>query len=149
MSATSLAQDEADALLAVGKQRSDSVERDYPGLGGNLSAPLVSVDGREHFFLDIRRGRLNLRKRTYQNRGRQVIVLARLDFEGPPHRNPDGEEIGSTHLHLYREGYGDKWAYPVPPEQFPNQDDPWLMLDDFMRYCRIVEPPRIRRGLFV
>ncbi len=78
-----------------------------------------------------------------------MIVLARLDFAGPPHRNPDGEEVGSTHLHLYREGYGDKWAYPVPAERFPNLRDPWLTLDDFMRYCRIVEPPRIRRGLFV
>lgn len=75
------------------------------------------------------------------------MILARLDFGGAPHRNPDGEEIGSPHLHLYREGYGDKWAFPVPDHHFANPNDPWLALQDFMRFCNIVEPPVIRQGL--
>jgi hypothetical protein len=37
----------------------------------------------------------------------------RLDLDGPPHRNPDDEEIPWPHLHVYREGYGDKWASPA------------------------------------
>ena len=109
---------------------------------------LTSTDGRESFLLDVRRARIDLAKGTYQNRGRQVVVLARLDFGGGPHRNPDGEEIGSTHLHLYREGYGDKWAYQVPAVHFSHLSDPWLTLGDFMRFCNILEPPNIRRGLF-
>jgi hypothetical protein len=75
-------------------------------------------------------------------------VLVRLDFGGAPHRNPDGEEIGSPHLHLYREGYGDKWAVPVPEDRFENLSDPWQTLEDFMRYCNVVQSPMIRRGLF-
>ena len=74
------------------------------------------MDGREEFLLDIRRARIDLAKGTYQNRGREVVILARLDFGGAPHRNPDGEEIGSPHIHLYREGFGDKWAFPIPSE---------------------------------
>ena len=116
--------------------------------GAGSRVPLTSTDGRESFLLDVRRARIDLAKGTYQNRGRQVVVLARLDFGGGPHRNPDGEEIGSTHLHLYREGYGDKWAYQVPATHFSHLSDPWLTLGDFMRFCNGVEPPNIRRGLF-
>lgn len=148
MADLNLTQAEADSLIAMAKHRVDNVEWEYPDLGGGISVPLVSVDRREQFVLDLRRGRIDLAKCTYQNRGRQVVVLVRLDFGGAPHRNPDGEEIGSPHLHRYREGYGDKWAVRVPGAQFANLGDPSRTLDDFMRYCNIVEPPVIRRGLF-
>jgi uncharacterized protein DUF6978 len=143
-----LTQAEADALIALAKQRVDTREWDYPDLGGAISIPMVSTDRREQFLLDLRRGRIDLAKGTYQNRARQVVVLVRLDFGGPPHQNPDGEEIASPHLHLYREGYGDKWAFPAPGDRFVNLLEPWQMLEDFMRLCNIVEPPIIRRGLF-
>jgi len=143
-----LTQAEADALIALAKHRVDATEWDYPDLGGAISVPLVSADRREPFLLDLRRGRIDLAKGTYQNRGRQVVVLIRLDFGGAPHRNPDGEEIGSPHLHLYREGFGDKWALPVPTDRFVDLANHWQTLEDFMRFCNIVEPPVIRRGLF-
>ena len=140
-------QAEAEALLALEKRRVDASQWDYPDFGGRVTVPLASFDGRESFLLDVRRARINLAKGNYQNR-RQVVVLARLDFGGGPHRNPDGEEIGSTHLHLYREDFGDKWASQVPVEHFSHLDDPWLTLGDFMRFCNIVEPPVFQRGLF-
>ena len=143
-----LTQAEADGLLAMEKRRADDRVWDLPDLGGRESIPLVSVDGREDFFLDLQRGRINLAKGSYQNRGRQVVILARLDFRGPPHRNPDGEELGADHLHIYREGYDDKWARPVPDEFFSDLDNPWKVLQDFIRFCNIVEPPNIRQGLF-
>ncbi len=123
-------------------------EWDYSGLRGRFSAPLVSADGREQFFLDVRRARLGIRKGTYQIRARQVVNLARLDFGDRPHRNPDGGQVGSPHLHVYRKGYGDKWAFLLPADHFQNRDDPWRMLVDFMRYSNITEPPVIKRGLF-
>ena len=113
-----------------------------------MSIPLMSANKRENFILDVSRGKIDLVKGTYQNRSRQVIVLIRLDFGGRPHRNPDGQEIASPHLHLYREGYGDKWAASVPVESFPDTSDLWRLLDDFMRFCNITEPPSIQRGLF-
>ena len=148
MTRFSLTQSEADALLGLEKRRSDTNHRDYPGLGGRISVPLTSMDGRERFVLDLHRSQINLAKGTYQNRGRHDAILARLDFGGPPHRNPDDEEIGSPHLHLYREGFEDKWAFPVPLDRFPNLHDRWQTLADFMRFCNIVEPPYIQRGLF-
>jgi hypothetical protein len=75
------------------------------------------------------------------------VILAHLDF-GTPHRNPDDEEAGVPHLNLYREGFHDKWAFPVPVEQFSNVGDLWQTLSDFMRFCNIVEPPDFDRELF-
>ena len=147
MSDLSLTQAEADALIAMEKHNADEQEYDYPGLGGAIRIALISPDKRENFFLDISRGRIDLKKGTYQNRARQIIILARLDFGGPPHRNPDDVEIPCPHLHIYHEGFGDKWAMPVPMDKFKNTGDPWVALDDFMRFCNITRQPNIRRGL--
>lgn len=143
-----LTQAEADALIGLDKHKVDDKAWDYPSLGGRISIPLISGDRRENFLLDLSRGRIDLMKGTYQNRARQVIVLIRLDFGTAPHRNPDGEEIGSPHLHLYREGYADKWARPVPVDRFANPGDAWQTLLDFMRFCNVVTIPTIERGLF-
>ena len=137
-------QAEADALFAMAKRSADSAALNYPERGDALIASLESINGREKFLLDVRRGRIALEKGSYQNRARVTIVLARLDFGGAPHRNPDGERIDSPHIHRYRDGYGDKWAFPVPPERFRNLNDLWLTLNDFMAFCNIVKPPNIR-----
>ena len=79
---------------------------------------LLSAPDFEAFHLDISRSRINLLKGKFQNRARTTIVLARIDIGGAPHRNPDDEEIACPHVHLFREGYGDRWAFPVPPEAF-------------------------------
>ena len=148
VSLTHLTQADADALFAMEKFRTDTEGRDYPYGGGRISVPLLSIDRTERFVLDIYRSRIDLAKGTYQNRGRQVVVLARLDFGGRPHWNPDQASVGSPHLHRYREGYGDKWAFPVPSTRFADVNDAWQMLQDFIVYCNIIDPPIIRRGLF-
>ena len=148
MSDVDITQAEADALIAMEKHRADEKTRDFPTLGGCLSIPLVSADKRENFTLDVRRGRIDLLKGTCQNRARQVVVLARLDVGGPPHRNPDGHEVPAPHLHIYREGFGDKWAAPVPKEGFANVADLLQTLRDFMVYCNVTQQPIIDRGLF-
>ena len=109
---------------------------------------LQSADRREQFLLDLNCSRINLQKVTMQTRGRQVIVLVRLDLGGASHRNPDGEDIPVPHLHIYREGYGDKWAIPVPTDEFRTTDDVWMAFEDFLKYCNITQPPYINQGLF-
>lgn len=143
-----LTQAEADALIAMPKHRVEDGEVEYPGLGGKVMVPLVSENKRENFLLDVNRGRIELRKGTYQTRARQVVILVRLYFGGPAHRNPDDEEIPCPHIHVYREGFGDRWAIPVPACDFSNLADLWGTLSDFFRYCNITEPPRFSRGLF-
>jgi len=143
-----LIQEVADELFKMEKHRANDEVHDFPYLGGTLQIPLQSVDEKEHFILDVSKHRIDFSKGKYQNRARNAIVLARLDFGGAPHRNPDEQEIGCPHLHLYREGYGDKWAISLPSDDFPNTNDPWQMLQDFMRYVNITVPPDIRKGLF-
>lgn len=148
MSEVSLKQEQADGFLRMEKYRINDEEYSFPdNIGGRHTVPLRSKDGREEFHLDIRRGGINLMKGRYQNRVRNSCVLARIDFGGAPHRNPDGEEIACPHIHLYKEGYGDKWAYALP-EYFKNAEDKWELLQDFFKYCNIVEPPILVRGLF-
>ncbi len=148
MAETNLTQAEADALIGMEKHRTNEQDWAFPMGGESISVPLHSVDGREQFLLDMSRGRIDLRKVKMQNRGRQVVVLVRLDLGGPPHRNPDGEEIGTPHVHVYREGYGDKWAFPVPADRFRELADLWTTLDDFFQYCNVTRPPLVQGGLF-
>jgi len=148
MAEIALTQAEADALIAMEKHRVNEEHCDFPMGGESLVLHLQSPDRREQFLLDLSRGRIDLLKVKMQNRGCQVVVLVRLDLGGAPHRNPDGEEIPVPHLHVYREGYGDKWAVPVPDKRFSNVAEVWQTLDDFMRFCNITQPPHIQRGLF-
>ena len=148
MADINLTQAEADALIAMEKHRVTEERTDFPMGGESKVLQLQSADKRERFLLDLNRGRINLQKVTMQTRGRQVIVLVRLDLAGAPHRNPDGEDIPAPHLHIYREGYGDKWAIPVPADQFRTTDDVWMAFEDFLEYCNITQPPYVDRGLF-
>jgi uncharacterized protein DUF6978 len=148
MADMNLTQAEADALIAMEKHRVNEDRNDFPMGGQSLVLSLQSPDKREHFLLDLSRGRIDLLKVKMQNRARQVVVLVRLDLGGAPHRNPDDEEIPAPHLHVYREGYGDKWAIPVPADRFTPTADLWTTLEEFMRFCNITHPPRIERGLF-
>jgi hypothetical protein len=142
-----LTQVEADELLAMEKHRINEDRHRFGAL--RLEIPLRSVDQRENFFLDVGRGRINLVKGNYQTRAKLVVILARVDFGGAPHRNPDGEEIASPHLHVYREGYADKWAHPLPPEAFTNPNDSWVILEEFLRFCNVTQPPIFEQELFV
>lgn len=148
MAEINLSQDEADALLAMPKVRENEREWIYPSLGGRVSVPLVSKDKRESFMLGVQRGRIDLKKGSYLTLGRQVIILARLDFGGRPHKNPDGVEMSCPHLHVYREGFSSKWAISVPNNHFHDLSDPWVTLHNFMRYCGVVEPPFFKKDLF-
>lgn len=149
MASLEITQGEADALLAMEKCRVNRETWDYPALGGRVAIPLQSRDKRESFILDISRSGRIVLKGKYQNRARQIFILARFDFGGGPHRNPDDSDVDCPHLHLYKEGYADKWAYPVPAEAFSDISDPWQVLTDFMTFCNIVEPPVISKGLFI
>ena len=147
MAEIELSQQEADALIAMPKIPASQQTYDYPN-AGNLSIPLVSEDHRENFHLDIWRSGMVLAKGRYQSRARNVVILLRLDFGGSPHRNPDGTELPCPHLHVYREGFADKWAVAVPGDKFGKIDDAWQSLMDFMDFCGLVRKPLINGRLY-
>jgi hypothetical protein len=143
-----LTQAEADLLLAMEKHHIEPDTYEFPFGGQELEIPLVSADRDEAFLLDIYRGRLKLSKMKFQNRARQSIVLARLDLDGAPHRNPDGEEMACSHLHIYRAGFGHKWAREVRVGTvFADLSDPMQTLNDFVRFCNITIPPILNSRL--
>lgn len=143
-----LPQADADALLAMEKHRVDETQYNFPVAGDVLKIHLQSPDKREAFILDISRSQLVLSKGKYQNRAKGVLILARLDFGGAPHRNPNDTEIECPHIHLYREGFGDKWAFPLEAAVFHDPSDSWQLFEDFMRYVNITRPPHVLQGLF-
>jgi hypothetical protein len=147
MSEIQISQAEADQFLTAPKVRVNDDQLNFPLLCTSLIIPLVSQDKRDSFLLDISASRIKLSKLKLQTRVQRVVILARLDLGGAPHRNPDGEELPCPHLHIYREGFGDKWAYVPDASQFSNLHDQWKTLNDFMRYCAIVEPLRFIRGV--
>jgi hypothetical protein len=141
-------QAEADSLIAMEKKRTDQKQWLFSAPGERLAIPLVSADKRENFMLDVSRSQIKLTKATYQNRARQAIVLLRLDLDGPPHRNPDGVEVPCPHLHVYREGFADKWAVPAPADRYANLLDLFATFEAFMTHCNISDRPDVQQGLF-
>jgi len=152
----SLTQAEADFLLKLPKQARPSdvlelstastMDRDWE---------LLSHDRREEFILTIERGRKKTARLKYQTRARKVIVLARLDLNGRPHRNPDGqpyrpgEWLSNSHLHLYKEGFEDRVAYhlnEVPNFSFTFSDDMGA-LEQFLNLCAVDPIPPIQTSI--
>jgi hypothetical protein len=141
-----ISEDEAKELLTMDKVTASTELVALPDLGGRTDMPFTSHDRREEFVVGFSRSYIILEKRNHHLRGRKVIGLARLDVDGPPHRNPDGEEISSRHLHVYREGYGLKYAIEIPPGLFRDLGDPMVTLEDFFDYCHVVTPPSSTRA---
>jgi hypothetical protein len=141
-------QAEADALIEMEKRFVDNDDWTFPAAGEQIALELTSVDKRENFVFDVTRAQIKLAKATFQNRARQTIILMRLDLDGPPHRNPDGNEIPCPHLHTYREGFGDKWAIAAPVDRYLNVSDLFSTCEAFMQHCNITGPIKMQRGLF-
>lgn len=146
MSAFDLTQLEADELINTEKFCLDDSWFSYPVAGGKLSIPLFSADRRESFSLDIYRGRIDLKKNTFQNRARKSIPICRLDLGDGIHINPDGKEILCPHIHFYKEGYGDRFAVPLP-QSFDGLNNIYDILYEFMNLCNIKKKPNIEREL--
>jgi hypothetical protein len=139
-----LSQTEADHFMQMVKHFVRPPASISIPLGADDTYELASVDDRESFLLDIWRGTLRLTKLKFQNRVRTAIVLVRLDVDGAPHTNPDGQRLLGTHLHLFREGYDDRWAYPVDPNAFTLLSDPGTTFQDFCAFCKVESPPPVQ-----
>ena len=98
---------EADTLIAMRKHFRNLHTISLPP-GIDETHELIGADQRERFLLDLWRGTMRLSKYKLQTRGRMIVVLVRLDINGAPHTNPDGQKLDGTHIHFYREGFEDK-----------------------------------------
>ena len=139
-----LSQSDADQLIAVEKHFVDDAPLVVTGSGIDISRALISNDGDEGFVLDVWRGSFNLSKYKLQLRGREIVPLVRVDVDGAPHINPDNTRVPTPHIHLYREGYDDEWAYPLSNYSFRDSSDIVKTLEDFAEFCHIQALPTIR-----
>jgi hypothetical protein len=73
-----LQQEVANELIAMPKQRVNDEITYLPGSGDKRILPLESEDHQEKFTLDIYKGRIDLSKLRYQNRGRLIVGLGGL-----------------------------------------------------------------------
>lgn len=151
-----LPQPRADAFLTARKIK--ATETNFHLTSSILkpvSIPLIApaIAG-EAFSLDVTQKRIVLKLKCQLRSATHSVILARLDFASP-HRNPDGTTIGVPHLHVYRESYGDRFAYEVPPGMLKNPDDPLQVLLDFLATYHIERngivdlPDAANRPLFV
>lgn len=146
MSGNDLSQSEAERLIKCEKQAIPGYDWVFPSGGGSMEVKLVSATGGEE-LLTVNRRTVSLSKMSHSMRYKKVVMLIRLCIHGARHRNPDGERIPPNHLHIYREGFGDKWAMPVSEVEFPSLSDPERSLIEFMAYCNITRYPNFQSAM--
>lgn len=116
-----------------------------PKNGECVTIALTDSSKIKFFDLDLdRRGKIEL-KNKLQNRYNKSIVLVRLEINSQPHMNPDGRRVGRNHIHVYKEGFGDRWAYEL--DKYP-QFIQCKYFDEYFRefckYCNIKIQPNIQ-----
>ncbi|MBS3087271.1 hypothetical protein J4226_01640 [Candidatus Pacearchaeota archaeon] len=103
-----------------------------------LSEKLVCDKYGDIFIIDFRQGTIEISLVTSNLRTTDCTILSRLDLGDKEHKNPDGVKVRGPHVHVYREGYGDKFAYPVS-DFFEVEDSMNFpsIIDKYLEYCNI------------
>ncbi len=100
---------------------------------------LISVNNEIRYILTVRNSKHQRLKITIQKREKNTqIPLVRLDTH-KKHMNPDGTIIEGNHIHIYKEGYKDSWAYPLPYKHinFSNLSDFKTTFLEFLEFFNI------------
>ena len=106
-----------------------------------------AVATKEVFLLDFFRGSFEVSKYTVNKRYRQTVILLRYD-NGGRHTNPDGVLFEGAHVHLYREGYNDKFAFPVSEIGVDKSDSMDAVFSKIMHFCNVKKFPIIEVSMF-
>lgn len=139
-----LTQAEFEYLMKLKKVFNDDTEIT---LGSHFwSRDIISVESKDTFILDFHRGKIEFKKYTYNKRFKTSIVLLRYDSSGR-HSNPpgtDGNSFNGPHVHIYKEGYFDKWAFPIDKISIVNKDDIGEVTKKLLDFCNIIDCPEIK-----
>jgi hypothetical protein len=85
----------------------------HPSNGDKLKLHLKNSLNQDNFELNISTHSIRIEKTNYHLQENRILPLLRLEVFATPHKNPNGEKISENHLHIYKEGFEDRWAYPV------------------------------------
>lgn len=139
-----LSQAEADTLQTIEKALTNPKQVHLPPPNGTkIHAVYYLRDNhrKDDMKLSTYHAQKNQKKVSYRILYNSSILLVRVDTQdATPHINPDKKIIippYQPHIHIYREWYGDKFAYPLPNE-FKDTDDIVQLFMDFLSYSNII-----------
>lgn len=146
-----LTQQEADYLLRLEKQFTNDEPFSFGPPPIRWTRDLVAKDQRERFLFDFWRGSIVLLRYKQQLRHAPSEILLRFE-SGGRHTNPPGNPhyVGSLdgpHVHLYREGYDDRIAFPVREIGVRQPDNMVSTFEDICRYCSVPTPKGLQGSL--
>ena len=124
-----LSQEDADTLQIIEKALTNPKQVHLPPPNGTKIHAI-------HYWRDNRRkddmklstyhAQKNKKKVSYRILYNSCILLIRVDTQD-----------ATPHINLYREHYGDRFAYPLPKE-FKDADDIVQLFMDFLSYSNII-----------
>ncbi|HET8810816.1 MAG TPA: hypothetical protein VFM65_11205 [Flavobacteriaceae bacterium] len=113
----------------------------------NWTREIKAISSKNIFLLDFYRGSFELTRYTYNKRYRQSIILLRYD-NGGRHTNPDGVSFDGPHVHIFREGFNDKFAFPVSELNINDTNSIDEVLDKLLQFCNVTKRPTIEIPMF-
>lgn len=107
---------------------------------------ITSTDKKEKFLLDYKKWNISC-KYTYNKRWRNDMVLFRYDI-WVPHTNPDWVRLNWPHIHIFKEWFSMKYAYPASDFWILDTDTIENVLLKIFKQRNIVNTPTIKISLF-
>jgi hypothetical protein len=143
-----ISQPEFDALIKEEKEFEDVKTPIKLGPAPiSWTRPLKATNSRNSFLVDFYRGGFEISKYTVNKRYQQTIILLRYD-NGGRHTNPDDKTFDGPHVHLYREGFHDKFAYPVDKIGIEDSDTMEEVFKKLMQFCNVKRVPNVEIPMF-
>ena len=131
-----LSQSEAEGLIAVRKvfiERTPlTVNRPF-----NEQRQLRSDrEPYETFYLNITQTAIEFGRYSTVTRFFQIPLIRACVNPDYVHPNPDGTEVKGSHIHIYKEGFLDRFAYPLSERGF-TETAMVPFIRAFLTYCNI------------
>lgn len=135
---SSLTDSEARFLLEIEKIVTEN-SIDIPIDGDKCGLNLERHDNNDNvLIIHIVSSSKNKEKYTFNVVYNKCITILRIDIGGSlVHINPDGTEIPVPHMHIYRDGFDDTFAIPLP-DSFSDVDNIAKVLYDLFAYSNVI-----------
>ena len=144
----SISQEHFDNLLKQQKEfanKNQQIELGPPPIKWTLD--VKSLESKETFLLDFFKRNIVVSRYSINKRYRRSIVLFRYCNDGR-HTNPDGKVFTGRHIHIYREGYDDKFAFPIQEIGIQDDDDLGVVFEKVLRFWNILNYDPLQTKMF-